>query len=195
MAEEITSNPVDFARRVYAHTLDWYKNADTKAEIILALDGIFLAFVTSSLFLKQSDLEKIIQTFTEATWFFLILMSICLISSVVTAILCLWSRITLSDSAKTKFLKQHKIDIQKVESYVPEATYFFQKISWLDSKAYGEFLKSVDSDFELTALTHSIHILSSHVLQKHRYVDLSFSLAGASLLSFFAVGISYLVAL
>lgn len=195
MSDEFKSNPVDYARRVYAHTLDWYKNADTKAEIILALDGIFLAFVTGSLFAKQSDLEEIIQTFTGVTWFFLILMSICLIASVVTAIICLWSRISLSDKVKIKFLMQHQIDIEKAETYVPEATHFFQGISWLNSKAYLEFLKTVDSDFELAALADSIHILSNHVLQKHRYVDWSFALAGGGLLSFFAVGISYLLAL
>jgi hypothetical protein len=34
-------NAVDYARRLHDRILNWYKNADSKAQVLLTLDGVF----------------------------------------------------------------------------------------------------------------------------------------------------------
>ena len=40
----------EYTQRVYDSVLDWYKNADAKAQIIFTLDGAFLTFLVDVLF-------------------------------------------------------------------------------------------------------------------------------------------------
>ena len=189
------SDAVDYVRHVHQFNLDWYKNADTKAEIILSLDGIFLTVVTAAIFMNQADLVGILKKFTNWTWFFLGLMSLSLAGSILCTIACLWSRISLSRRAKDKYFVERKIQVDKPETYPPEATFFFQEISWFDPALYQKLLLSVDKKFVIRALAADVHILASYVLKKHQLVDFGFLLAGASLLSFLALGISYLIAI
>ncbi len=189
------SDAVDYVRNVHQFNSEWYKNADTKAEIILSLDGIFLTVVTGAIFMNQVDLVDISNKFTNWSWFFLGLMSLSLAGSILCTIACLWSRISLSQRTKEKYFVERKIEVDKPETYPPEATFFFQEISWLDPKLYQKLLLSVDKKFEIRALAADVHILAGNVLKKHQLVDFGFILAGASLLSFLAFGISYLIAI
>jgi hypothetical protein len=189
------SDAVEYARRIFDSNLDWYKNADTKAEIMLTLDGIFLAFVTGSIFMKRGDLQEILANFTIWTWLFFGLMCLALAGSILCAIACLWSRISLTKRAKERYLKDRKIHVDKLETYLPEATLFFQKISWLDSKLYQSLILSVNKRFEIQALAADVHTLAGNVVKKHQLVDVGFILTGVSLLLFLALGISYMLAL
>jgi hypothetical protein len=187
---------VEYARRVFEHNFNWYKNADSKAEIILAIDGIFLGFVTSSIFIKQSELVDILQSFKSITWFLLGLMSLCLTGSIISSVACLWSRIPIfTKCARKDYFAKKGIDAKNIETYIPEATWFFQKISWLDPNLYQELMLSTGKQFEISALAIDIHELSRNVLKKHKWVDISFFLAAISLLCFLAFGISYLITL
>lgn len=192
-SEKNLEEAVFYTRRVYDHTLEWYKNADAKAEIILALDGIFLSFVTASIFINPSNLPGILSGFSPITWVFLVLMGVCLIGSIICAIGCLWSRIPLSGKARERFLADWEIKPDKAETYKPEATWFFLQISWLEAEAYKEYLMKVDGEFEIKALGDSLSLLSQNVLKKHRLVDWSFALGGSSLIFFFCMGVSYVM--
>ena len=123
-------------------------------------------------------------------------MSASLAGSIICAVLCLWSRISLStERAKEQYFAERKIQVDDLETYVPEATFFFQKISWLDPDLYQKLLLSADKEVEIRALAADAHVLSRNVQRKHQWVDFGFSLGGASLLFFLALGISYLVTL
>jgi hypothetical protein len=186
---------VDFARRALDINLDWYRNADTKAEILLSLDGVFLAFVTSSIFMKRDDLAGILDGFTNWTWFLLSMMCVALATSILCAIGCIWSRIPLSNRAREQYFAERNIHMDKLETYLPEATLFFQKISWLDSELYQKLLLSVTPSFEIRALAADLHTLAGNLVKKHRLVDVGFFLTGVSLLLLLASGISYLMAI
>src|SRR6185295_15124320 len=82
-----------YARRVFDNIVVWYNNADTKAQIILSLNGAFLAFLTSSIFTKKDELNTVLNEFTPATWGFLISMCIALLGSMICALRCLLSRL------------------------------------------------------------------------------------------------------
>ena len=93
MSDAELSDALTYARRLYERVVDWYKNADAKAQIILTLDGAFLTFLTTSIFQSPDELTKITQRFNHGTWLCLLAMCLCLIGSIVSALMCLWSRI------------------------------------------------------------------------------------------------------
>ena len=196
--EQNLSEAVDYARRVLDFNFAWYKNADTKAEIILTLDGVFIAFVTGSIFMKQTELIAIMERFYFVTWVFLVLMVAFLLGSIVFSILCLWSRIPIFSKQKNYSTKDSengsKNDNNNEEPCPSEATLFFANISCLEKKTYQDFMLKADREDEISALAFDIHTLSVNVNKKHKWVDLGFILTGMSLFSFLAFGISYIIA-
>jgi hypothetical protein len=190
------SNPeltdaLDYARRVFDKVLDWYKNADSKAQIILTLDGIFLTFLTSSVFRSPNEISNVISRFKFDTWLFLALMCLCLVGSIVSALMCLWSRVFLR-AQQDSVLIRAKEELKTSERYSPNVMLFFKTISWLDHDEFQEQLGKVDKEFEIKALASQIFLLSKRVYRKHLLINCGFVLAGASLIFFLAVGISYL---
>ncbi len=183
-----------YSRRLFENITDWYKNADIKAQIILTLDGAFLAFLTGSILKAPRDLTPIIEQFNLITWLFLLLMCLTLAGSIISALACLWSRI-YSRSDVERLLSEAGVRIDNSTTYAPHRMWFFQLLQALDQEKFGERLLTVDEDFEIRAMASQIHALSINVSKKHTWVNRGFSLAGCSLLLFLGAGISYIVAL
>lgn len=214
MSNSEISPSLEFARRLFERIIDWYKTADSKAQIILTLDGAFLTFLTTSVFKNPDELSKIIQRFNSATWVFLALMSVCLIGSIISALMCLWSRVWLSSKRdavlvreKTRLEEAEKVwlsskrdavlvgqetTLEEAEKYSPNVMLFFKTICWLNHDKFQAQLAEVDVKFEIKALASQSYLLSQRVNTKHLLVNLGFVLAGASLIFFLACGISYL---
>ncbi len=89
---------LEYARRLYDDVLGWYHSADTKAQVLLGLDGAFLAFLAAAAFQKSDDLGKLIHGFSLWTWMLLVTMGVTLLMSMVAAVYCLWSRIYFASS-------------------------------------------------------------------------------------------------
>jgi hypothetical protein len=75
-------NKLAFARSLYDKVLGWYHSADTKAQVILAIDGAFIAFVSSAVFLDPEELGKIVGSFSLFTWVILLCMVLTLLGSI-----------------------------------------------------------------------------------------------------------------
>lgn len=86
-------NKLEYSRRLYDDILGWYKSADSKAQVVLAIDTAFLAFLTSTIFSEPDRLRAIIAIFSWITWLNLALMLLSLIVSIGASIFCVWSRI------------------------------------------------------------------------------------------------------
>ena len=191
MSNSEISASLDYARRLFERIIDWYKTADSKAQIILTLDGAFLTFLTTSVFKNPDELSRIIQRFNFFTWLFLVLMCVCLIVSIISALMCLWSRVWLV-SKRDAVLVNEKRRIRDAEKYSPNVMLFFKTISWLDHDKFQSQLADVDEEFEIKALASQSYLLSKRVTAKHLLVNLGFILSGASLIFFLAGGMSYL---
>jgi hypothetical protein len=182
------SEALDYTRRVNAETLDWYKNADLKSQILLTIDGVFLAFLTASVFKAPRDLQPIVARFGLETWFLLGLMTLALSGSIVSALLSLRSRGML-----------RRPDGRNDEAGTPEVEpvaakmWFFEDIRRNDQKEFIRALHRVDQALEIDAVGHSAFILASNVSRKHRWVNVGFLLAGATLLLFLAAAVSYVI--
>jgi hypothetical protein len=183
---------LEYARRVFDNVTDWYKNADSKAQVLLGLDGGFLAFLTSSVFAKREEVLRVVQTFKTDTWVLLGLMSATLTASIISALCCLWSR-TYRKSQVDKALADLGIVKDKPDTYPPEVMWFFQMIRALEKEAYRDRLLNVTKEFEVRVLASQIYELSRNVSRKHFWINLGFTFAGTSLVLFVAAIVSYLI--
>ena len=89
------STALAYSNLLFANIVDWYRNADSKAQIILTLDGALIAFLTTSIFRKPGELSEITRSLTLRTWLLLTAMCVCLVGSIISALMCLWSRVFL----------------------------------------------------------------------------------------------------
>jgi hypothetical protein len=183
----------DYSRFAMTNVIDWYRNADSKAQIILSLDGALVAFLTTSVFRKPADLIPLTQSFTLRTWLLLIAMCLCLVGSIISALMCLWSRVFLGiRKGSVLSLEREKIR-EGVQQYSPNVMLFFKTICWLDHDKFQEQLGTTDRAFHIKAFASQTYLLSQRVYIKHVLVNAGFVLAGASLIFFLASGVSYLV--
>jgi hypothetical protein len=189
------SAAMNYAQNVFANIIDWYKSADFKAQIILTLDGALIAFLTSSLFKSPSELSQLTQHLAGRTWFLLMAMCLCLFGSIVSALMCLWSRIFLGGTRDSVLNLEKKKIKEGVKPYSPSVMLFFRTISWLDHDGFQEQLVSTDAAFHIRALASQSYLLSRRVYVKHMLVNAGFVLSGASFLLFLASGMSYLAGL
>lgn len=190
MPEPNILDALDYSRRLYERVIDWYKNADSKAQIILTLNGAFLAFLTSSIFKNPDDLFRLTSKFSNLTWLFLTLMCLCLVSSITCALMCLWSRVYFF-AERDKAIMDEIEKINATEKYSPNLMLFFQTITLLDHNKFQTELAAVDKEFEVKALASQIYHLSKRVIVKHRLINIGFVMAGTALICFLVSGISY----
>ena len=195
MANKLNEN-IEYTRNLYQNVLDWYKNADSKAQVILAIDGGLVAFISSTAFYSPEEIRVILKEFTPITSIFLTFMFASLLASMGSAILCLWSRIYSADDLKIiidNAISKAKNSEFSNYPYPPSVSCFFQFIERLEKEKFRETLNSVDIVFETKALSNQIYILSGNVRRKHYYVNLGFMFSLAALIFFFLSSISYVL--
>ena len=176
--------PRDYTRRLYANVLEWYRSAEAKAQIILSLDGVFVAFLTGTLFASPEALRSLAGAFTPASWVLLAAMCASLIGSIGCAVAALWSRTSAGGSV---------VRTQPTTDGDALVPWFFEHIRFTRHAEFTEQLGSVDMEGEVATLAQQIHVLSGTVSRKHAWVNRGFLLAGLSFALFLAAGISYVV--
>ncbi|HEX7051748.1 MAG TPA: hypothetical protein VF188_16200 [Longimicrobiales bacterium] len=185
---------VEYARRLFENVMSWYRGADAKAQVILTIDGAFLAFLTGAMFTEPGELRAIVAEFSAATWLLLLLMTLALVASIFSALACLWSRIYSRNEVRNLF-DRLGVDVRDAGSYAPEVMWFFQFVGRLEAEPFRARLPSVDATFEVDTLASQIRALSRNVARKHLWVNAGFLLAGCSLVLFLAAGVGYVTGL
>jgi hypothetical protein len=169
----MTENSIDcnypeltYVRRLYDYILDWYKNADTKAQAILTLDGALITFITGFVLLKPDDLNDTVADLGTINYIFLALMATSLIVSVSCALNSFRSRLNKWKVEDPQSNTTKQIPIEKM--------WFFGDIAVANKTVFKEAIKKIDYQFEITVLADQIHILSNNVLHKHQWVTRAF---------------------
>jgi hypothetical protein len=188
---EMTS--VEYSRRLYDDVLGWYHSADAKAQVILGLDGAFLAFVAAAAFQKPIDLIGLTAKFSPWTWRSLDLMAATLALSITSAIYCLWSRVYFRPSVVVDRIRA-KSEGENSTEYPPGVMWFFQFISVLDPPVFRKTLVGVNASFEIEVLASQIIALADNVRKKHLAANLGFAFAVVTLFLFAAAAVSYVIA-
>lgn len=171
-------NP-EFVRGVYESAVYWYTSAESKAQLIITLDGIFLAFVGSGLVGSKELIEKLY--WLSASLLLLMVLSVGI--SIYFGIRCVWSRIYQPEELR-KYFKKEGVNVDDYKTYKPTVCWFFQMVSKLKEEEFTKRMKEVSPSFEVEALTSQAFILSGNVLKKHRYVNYSFFFVGSTLFFF-----------
>jgi hypothetical protein len=183
---------LEYLRGVGADQRYWYQSAETKAQLVLTVDGIFLTFLTASVLASRSDAAQATAVFGPETWAFLAAMSLCLALAILSAVTCVASR-GLGRKEFRELLEHHGLDPEKAETYAPELTAFFYPLSVLKADRLAERMLTADQDFMVRALASVIVGISPNILAKHRWVNRAFILTGLTLGFFLCTGISYLL--
>jgi hypothetical protein len=184
----------DYVCRLFDDVKDWYKNADFKAQILLTLDGVFLAFLMSMMTMKKEDLDKIVAQFNFYTWGFLALTAACLTLTIILAIRCLWARI-LSQKVIDRNLAQLERESMDRKIYLSKKMWYFQYISQYETEEFQEDLLEVDKELKIRAMGSQIRWTSKEAVKKYRSINYAFLFAGLSLIFFLATGVSYIAAI
>jgi hypothetical protein len=92
----------EYLRRLHDDVLSWYRTADTKAQLILTLDGIFITIVSANILVKPDELQARKESFGPVTWSLLGLAAAAMVCSVASAVVCLHSRLKDADVRRIK---------------------------------------------------------------------------------------------
>jgi hypothetical protein len=188
-----TDSPtLTYSRSVYASVMDWYKVADTKGQLLLTLNGIYITALSSIVIISPKDLVNRKASLTPVTWLFLGGAAAATVISILSAILCLHSRLSNSelDRIRDRFVEKNSAGR---DTYRPAVTFWFGTIARMDKEIVMEMLQSADEAFELAALTEEIFLLAGNVLAKHRWVNRGWIAAGASLLLLLTSAVSVII--
>jgi hypothetical protein len=183
----------EYVRRLYDDVLGWYRSADSKAQVALALDGGFVAILTGAVFTDPQKLQAVLARFNSVTWSLLALMALSWLGSIGAALYCLWSR-TYSPAEVRQQIRQAESESHNSSTYPPgPIMWFFQLIEGLDRQKFQATLEAAGYEFEIKTLGLEICILSKNVRTKHVAVNIAFILAAITLILFLAAGTSYVI--
>jgi hypothetical protein len=183
---------LEYARRLYERVIAWYESAERKAQLILALDGVLLSFLTGSLLSTPDELRPIIEEFQMETWIFLALMGASLLASIGCAVGCVISRV-YSRRRLDDILRHENVDPNRAETYTPGVLWFFQSVARLEPRGVYSRLLQAEQTLELEALATQVVPLARNVVAKHRLANFGFVFTGFALLWFLASGVSYAI--
>ena len=184
---------LNYARILFNNILDWYKNAEFKAQVLLGLAGAFLSFLTGSVFIKKTELYQLTSLFGPETWVFLFLSVLSLLSAIVCSLNCLRSRLADPDDLVENIKVVNEDDEGKVRS-MPETLFFFGMIArFQNRKMFQKRLAQFTLEDEVQALTFQIFHVSTNVLRKHMWVNRGFVWIVLAISFFLAAGVTYLL--
>ena len=179
---------VEFLRRVYANNREWYTVAETKAQLLLAVDGVFISIVFGAFLGNTESLRNAMaSTFGPETWVSFGVTVTAVVSAVTCAALSMWS---LHGKVSRKQFDRLEVDPQDSETYKPEVLWYFGHLAYLRPEAATERLRRADRTFEIDVLSYHVVELSGRVLRKHRYVNAGWAFTALALIALTVAGIS-----
>jgi hypothetical protein len=174
-----------YVRRLYDDVLGWYRNADAKAQVVLTIDAVFVAFLANAIFKNSQDLSATVAALPIPARICLGLMLLTLTGSMASAVVSLRSRIYSTDKL-TATIRKAQSKYAHEDRLAPEVAWFFQFVAAAKPDELRQTLATVDAEFELGALASQIHILAGNVRAKHLATNWGFALATATLVLFLA---------
>jgi hypothetical protein len=183
---------VEFARRVYDRAIDWYKVAESKAQLILTVNGVFVTIAFGILSSKSEGAKSSGNAPGPETWVFLSIAIAGLAGAIGSATACLLSRHNRNIASDFARLN---VDPGNSSSYCPEALWYFGHLATLEFDDAVKALRRLGTRAELQILTYNVGGLSRVVLRKHRFINAGWLLTGVALISLLAAAASYLVRL
>lgn len=187
--QETTEITTAYIRRVYASTREWYTVAETKAQLLLTVNGAFVTILFGVLFGKAGDIRAGAVRFGPETWAFFGIAVAALVSALACAAGCLWS---FHGHARRE-LARLGVEREDPGTYQPEALWYFGHLAHLRPDEVVKKLLKADQAFEARTLSYNVVDLSAKVLRKHRLVNAGWALTALALIALAAAGTSFFV--
>lgn len=170
----------------------WYQAAEIKAQVVLAINGALLAFLSGALLSNRDDVARTVAVFGPETWLFLAGMTVGFALSIACAVICLVARGLRRKRVQEAFAR-YRVDPTQAATYAPEATAFFLHLAALQPERFAERMRTVDPPFALRALSSNPVLFARNILRKHRWVNAAFICTGVGLGLFLCLAVSYLI--
>ncbi len=180
---------VEYLRLVYQSTRGWYTASETKAQVLLAVNGAFVTVLFGALFGRPGNLRVGSGRLGVDTWIFTSVSVVALVSAIVCAALCLWS---LHGRVGQEFTRLG-VDPANPASYRPEVLWYFGHLALLQPDAAKDKLRDVDLGFEIETLSYHVIDLAHKVLRKHRWVNAGWAFTALALIALVAAETSFFV--
>ncbi|MCY4725960.1 hypothetical protein NYO98_06695 [Nocardioides sp. STR2] len=183
---------LSFALIVRADLSNWYQSAEAKAQLILTVNGIFVAFLSSLVLRGVNTLYDSLSEFAFETWLLLGAMAACLASSIICAVLALANRGLRADRLAGLY-RMHAVDPDIPETVRPEVVMHFYPISGLSNRAFVDRMVSVDTPFATRAIVNDSHVFACFIRAKYRWINRGYILMGATFVFFLMTSADYAV--
>ncbi len=174
---------------MYASTRDWYNSAEMKAQLLVAVNGVFVTLLFGFLFGNSDDGHAGTSGFGVDTWIFAGVAVLALLAAVSCAVVGLWS---LHARAR-RDVKRADADPTAPESDRPEWLWYFGYLALLPRAAAEAKLRASDQRVETETLIYHIIDLARIVLRKHRWINAGWALTALALFALAAAGTSFFV--
>jgi hypothetical protein len=176
----------DYVTALYHDRLQWYGDVQTRAQVLLTIDGIFTGFLTGTLLGKANDVRAVVDHFGPETWAFLLLMGIALGLSLILTVAALNPR-----KSRRQIDRMVRAE-SAMRPYPANVMWWFMFVSRLDRERFIEEATHASPELMRRALGYEVYDLSKHLEFKFRAVRAAFRSTSVALIAFLATGGSYL---
>ncbi|MET9405306.1 hypothetical protein ABZX90_05870 [Streptomyces sp. NPDC002935] len=180
----------EYVRRVYDRVIDWYKVAESKAQLILTVNGILVTVlfgITADNVTSKHELRKVSGV---ETWLFLSVSTGALLGAVTCAAACLWSRHGANYKGTFARLGVRPND---PSTYRPEVLWYFGDMAHLELEPAAALISQADAGFEVATLSYNVVHLAGIVLRKHRCINAGWALTALAIISLILGGASVFI--
>ena len=173
---------LEAAEKIYGATYDWYKSAESKAQIVLTVLSSFIAFSTGIILANPDNFRKTVAIFDTLIYLALFLALMSILYGLYAAFMCLRSRLdTPTPPGEPEAI-----------TYPVNEMYFFGHHAYHRPEVLFYSLKNLTVEKQIEMLSYQIIALSRNVVAKHRYVNRGFLAVCVSVFALLLVIIFYL---
>lgn len=190
VAEPPATDTLDHLRNLFELEVGWFRVAETKAQLILTANGIFISVLFGTALGKIASVQSLAKIFGPETWTLLLISGTTLTGAVGCAARSLWSWHHRRASQDFRVLG---VDSVTPDSYRPEVLWYFGCLAKLPVEKAAERLRRFGKEEEILALSYNAVMLSHSLVRKYRLLNAGWALTAASLMAFMAAVTDVLV--
>ena len=180
----------EYVRRVYERAMDWYKVAESKAQLILTVNGVLVTVTFSTAAGHISNGRDLAKVAGVETWCFFAVVVAALLGAVACAAACMWSRHGTNYKGTFDLLD---VNPEDPASYRPEVLWYFGDLAHLQMGPAALLISQADRKFEITSLSYNVVHLARIVLRKHKFINAGWALTALGIASLILGGASIFV--
>lgn len=173
---------LEATEKIYQAVVDWYKSAETKAQIILTVLSSFIAFSTGVILSNPDSFKKTVALFNTWIYLALFIALVSIIYGLYASFMCLRSRLNKTMSSENSDMK----------AYPVQEMFFFGHHAGHKPDVLYHSLKNLTIEKQIEMLAYQITALSKNVVTKHEYVNRGFLAVCVSVFALLLVIVFYL---